>query len=184
MANSKSFRILILVLLAALSIHNESYGALSKDQAMQVALQEIKGILQFTQCGRWTNATIVSDAFPIYLDGISAISYYECKAITNGLDAGYVLVDVNQTDYLIVESCPTGPTLFEQYKVLLGNSSFIVCRYDPLRSVALDPNSKAVLASKGFLPLTQTKTGLRKTLASSDDQGISDFAVQFRALKH
>lgn len=57
---------------------------------------------------QWTRSSVVSDLFPVYLEGKSTPSYYECKIATAGSDAGYILVNVDATDLPIVESTENG----------------------------------------------------------------------------
>jgi len=48
------------------------------------------------------------------LDGVEDVSYYECKVQINGVDAGYVLVNINQTDVLIPQYSTEGKTSSEE----------------------------------------------------------------------
>ncbi|HUI92210.1 MAG TPA: PKD domain-containing protein [Chitinivibrionales bacterium] len=150
-----------------------AHATLSQQDAMQIAQQEIQNTVKVSTCGRWTSQTQIATAYPIYIDGITGISYYECKATTNGVDAGYVLVNVNQTDVIIVESATIGKTLYEQFQAMLGSTNFIVCRYNDVCSAALDPTSKNVLATMGFPNPNQQ--GLAKTAAAAATSAITNF---------
>jgi len=129
---------------------------LSKEAAMEIAQKEVESCANTLQNDKWTLESTVVEAFPIFIDGIEGVSYYECKVMTNGVDAGYVLVNVNKTDLLIPESSPEGLTLTECYKEQLGRDDFIVFRYDWFRSVAVQKYSCSsnprgeILASMGF----------------------------------
>jgi PKD repeat protein len=139
-----------LIIFLMLLFITAAYANLSQQEARDIALQEIKNISALTTSGNWSSQTLISDAYPVYIDGISAISYYECKATTNGADAGYVLVNVNQTDIAVVESRAVGKTVREQYRTILGHDNFKVCRYDILRTAALNAANNAILSTKGF----------------------------------
>ena len=62
----------------------------------------------------WDMNAIVDTLFPIYLQGVVGVSYYECKITNNGQDAGFVLVNANGTDIPIVQSAMVGKTLTEE----------------------------------------------------------------------
>lgn len=129
---------------------------LSKEAAMEIAQKEIAYRASFTQNSKWTAHSRVVDAFPIFMDGIDGVSYYECKIMTNGQDAGYILINANQTDLLIPESSQQGITLTERYREKLGRDDFVILRYDWFRSAAVEKPSgvvnshRKVLASIGF----------------------------------
>ena len=121
---------------------------LNKEAAMEIAQKEVDYRINFSKKSQWTLKSKVVDAFPIFMDGIESVCYYECKIITNGLDAGYILVNVNQTDLLISESSQEGITLTEKYRAKLGRDDFMLLRYDWFRSAAVEKQS-GVLNSHG-----------------------------------
>jgi hypothetical protein len=93
---------------------------LSKVEAMQIAQQEVDYLAPLLETDGWDENTIIVDAFPLYLDGIRGISYYECKAKTNDADAGYVTVNINRTDIPIVGSTTEGKTITEDWEIRQG----------------------------------------------------------------
>lgn len=134
---------------------------LSKEAAMEITQKEVDYRVNFSKNSNWTVKSKVVDAFPIFIDGIESVCYYECKVMTDGLDAGYILVNVNQTDLLISESSQIGITLTERYRAKLGRDDFMVLRYDWFRSAAVEKPSgglnshRKIIASIG---LEQTAT--------------------------
>ena len=115
-----------------------SLEPLTKAQAMEVAQQEVKDIASSQTAQVWNSNSLVADAYEVYLDGIDGVSYYECKVTTDGKDSGYVLVNVNGTDFTVVEACETGVTLNESYADSTGLAigDFDVYRYGYFESVA------------------------------------------------
>jgi hypothetical protein len=114
---------------------------LSKSAAVDIARQEVQYRARFGQGSKWKAQSQVVEAYPIYLDGIPGVSYYECKVITGKKDAGYILVNINKNDLLIPESSQEGITLTERYRKMLGREDFAVLRYDWFRSVAVEQQS-------------------------------------------
>ncbi len=153
---------------------------LSKKAAMEIAQREVESCANTLQNDKWTLESTVVDAFPIFIDGIEGVSYYECKVTTNGVDAGYVLVNVNKTDLLIPESSPEGLTLTECYREQLGRADFMVLRYDCFRSVAVQRNSESsypqgkIIASFGFVDEANPDQ-LEKTATFRKDSQIDAF---------
>jgi hypothetical protein len=117
---------------------------ISKEAAMEIAQKEVDYRVNFSENSKWTFKSKVVDAFPIFMDGIENVCYYECKIMTDGLDAGYILVNVNQTDLLISESSQEGITLTERYRAKLDRDDFMVLRYDWFRSTAVEKPSGVV----------------------------------------
>lgn len=130
-------------------------------QATKVATETMKEMLG-TDNVTWTKDSQVGEAFPIYLPGMDAApSYYECKVTTNGNDAGYILVNVNQTDIVVAEAVCEGPTLTEQYRSALNSNDVKVYRYDWFTSTAHSSKgtkSGGMQASLGLIPGTNTIT--------------------------
>jgi len=130
--------------------------SLSKSAAMEIAQREVQYRATSPQESKWKAQSQVVEAYPIFMDGISGVSYYECKVMTGGKDTGYILVNINQNDLLIPESSQEGITLTERYRKMLGREDFAVLRYDWFRSVAVeqpsDPDRSfgAKLADIGF----------------------------------
>lgn len=129
---------------------------LSKEAAMKIAQKEVEYRANFAQNTSWPAESKIVDAFPVFMDGLEGVSYYECKVVTNGQDAGYILVNVNKNDLLIPENTQEGTTLTETYRKKLGRDDFMVLRYDWFRSVAVEKqsglcNSRGkIIASIGF----------------------------------
>jgi hypothetical protein len=137
-------------------LQHSKEAPLCKEAAMEIAQREVESCANTLQNDKWTLESTVVEAFPIFFDGIEGVSYYECKVMTNGEAAGYVLVNVNKTDLLIPESSPEGLTLTERYRKQLGRDDFMVLRYDWFRSVAVQKYSSSfnprrkIFASMGF----------------------------------
>lgn len=128
-----------------------------KAEAMELAQGELDSYPK--NRGKWTEESKVTDAFPIYFEGYDTPSYYECKIMTGDTPAGYILINVDATDLLLVEAMEEGLTLTESYEQELkkANSDFKVYRYGYLRSLAtekvLDPTQKTstqLLSQRGF----------------------------------
>jgi hypothetical protein len=134
-------------------------GFVDKDTAMKIAQEEIDEFARPGDKEWWAPGSQVVDAFPLLMDGIEGTSYWECKVTTEGQDAGYVLVNANQTDLLIPEASLGGLTRTETYRERLGAADFAVTRYDWVRSTAVrSPEALArspgaaetILATDGF----------------------------------
>jgi hypothetical protein len=134
---------------------------IDKDAAIAIAQEEVETKADLARTGLWTGNSKVTEAFPVHLDGIDDVCYWECKVTTDGKDAGYVLVNANKTDLLIPESAMEGPTLTERYRDRLGRGDFKVLRYDWLRSAAVDVRDDlrrsgrpedSILDASGFKP--------------------------------
>ena len=146
--------ILFALLLFSCQLDKEQLGTslepLTKVQAMEVAQNEVKDIASSQTAQVWNSNSRVTDAYEVYLDGIEGVSYYECKVTTDGKDSGYVLVNVNGTDFTVVEACETGVTLNESYADSTGLAigDFDVFRYGYFESVAYaSEEDGAVLSS-------------------------------------
>lgn len=129
----------------------------SKVEAMALAQGELGSYCK--DVGKWTDESKVTDAFPIYLEGYANPSYYECKIMTGDSPAGYILVNVDATDLLLVEAVDSGLTLTESYgqELKRANSDFKVYRYGYVRSLATEKTldltkktSTQLLSQKGF----------------------------------
>lgn len=124
----------------------------AKRAAMDLAQVEVGEIASDNRTSFWNSTSKVVDAFPVYLDGIEGISYYECKVMTDGVDRGYVLVNINDTDFPIVEACEDGLTVNETFEEITTQSKedFVVYRYSYTASAVFkkidDSNS---VVSKG-----------------------------------
>jgi hypothetical protein len=68
----------------------------------------------------WGSTGIVTEAYPVYLDGVEDVSYYECKVVRNGQDAGYILVNVNETDVPFPQYRTEGKTTSEEFSEKSG----------------------------------------------------------------
>lgn len=143
---------------------------IDKDAAIAIAQEEIEAKADFARTGLWTSGSKVAEVFPIHMDCIDDVCYWECKVTTDDKDAGYVLVNANQTDLLIPESVMEGPTLTERYRKRLGHSGFKVLRYDWLRSAAVDVSDDlqvsrrravSILDALGFEPEDATEAAPR-----------------------
>ena len=151
---SKISLILMIALLFSCNIDfpkqsNVEFESLNEIQAKELAQNEVANIASSQTAKVWNSNSKVVSAFPVYLDGIDGISYYECKVTTNGQDSGYVLVNINNTDFPIVEACENGVTLNESYANSTGLEvgNFDVYRYGYLESVAYANEEGATLSS-------------------------------------
>lgn len=96
----------------------------------------------------WGEETTITDAFPLYLPGAGTPSYYEYKVTTGDEDAGYIVVNVDRTDILVIEAAVAGRTLTESYREATGRSDLRVVRYDWFASSAKDGDE--IVAAVGF----------------------------------
>ena len=140
---SKISLILMIALLFSCNIDfpkqsNVEFESLNEIQAKELAQNEVANIASSQTARVWNGNSKVVSAFPVYLDGIEGVSYYECKVTTDGKDSGYVLVNINGTDFQVVEACETGVTLNESYADSTGLAigDFDVYRYGYFESVA------------------------------------------------
>ena len=77
-----------------------------------------EGVLQTN--GEWASSAKIVDAFPVYMDGVQDVCYYECKISSNGKDAGYIMVNINKTDLPIPSYSTEGKTASEDFAQQLG----------------------------------------------------------------
>lgn len=117
-----------------------SAATLTKQRAMELAQDEVREIASGERVYVWNKNSKVTDAFPVYLDGIDGISYYECKVMTDGQESGYVLVNVNGSDVTVTEACEEGTTLNEYYEEVTGQAkeNIEVYRYGFTASAAYE----------------------------------------------
>lgn len=86
-----------------------------KNRAIKVAERFLKSECVMETNAEWGQNGVIVDAFPVYLDGVDDVSYYECKVQKGGADAGYILVNINQTDVLIPQYNTEGKTPSEDF---------------------------------------------------------------------
>nr|QNO48667.1 hypothetical protein AMAKCJMG_00001 [Methanosarcinales archaeon ANME-2c ERB4] len=104
----------------------------------------------------WTSNSQIVASYPVYLPGIEEPSYYEFKVKTEDDDAGYILVNANQSDVPVPELCLSGPTMTELYRRHVGAKGFKLYRYGWLTSAARSTDGKETfLASSGFTGLPE-----------------------------
>jgi len=96
----------------------------------------------------WTAETEIADAFPLFLPGREAPSYYELKVTTGREDAGYIVVNVDRTDLLVVETAVAGRTLTEAYSDATGRTDLEIVRYDWFASSAR--HGREIVAAVGL----------------------------------
>lgn len=115
-------------------------ATLTKQRAMELAQDEVREIASGERVYVWNKNSKVTDAFPVYLDGIDGISYYECKVMTDGQESGYVLINVNGSDVTVTEACEEGTTLNEYYEEVTGQAkeNIEVYRYGFTASAAYE----------------------------------------------
>lgn len=90
-----------------------------KNRAIKKATEFLssEGVVQTNS--NWAAFAKVVDAFPIYMDGIDDVCYYECKVQANGTDAGYILVNINKTDVQFPSYSTEGKTATEEFSTEL-----------------------------------------------------------------
>lgn len=93
-----------------------------KNHAIKIASAFLKSQCVTVSNSEWGQSGTVTDAFPIYLPGVDEVSYYECKVTMNEVDAGYILVNTNQTDLPIPQYCTEGKTSSEEFALESGIS--------------------------------------------------------------
>jgi hypothetical protein len=99
---------------------------LSSQSPMEKAIGMAKKFLS-SQCvmetdAQWAKSAVVTNAFPVYLDGVQDVSYFECKIQNNGSDAGYILVNINQTDIPVSQYSTDGMAPSEKLAADAGYS--------------------------------------------------------------
>ena len=181
---AKILFILFALLLFSCQLDKEQLGTslepLTKAQAMEVAQNEVKDIASSQTAQVWNSNSRVTDAYEVYLDGIEGVSYYECKVTTDGKDSGYVLVNVNGTDFTVVEACETGVTLNESYADSTGLAigDFDVFRYGYFESVAYASEEDGATLSS-----TSGKKERKVVAANGLDVNNYDFDAFKKAVK-
>jgi hypothetical protein len=144
-----------------------------KEKAIASAKQFINSPCVLETNADWANSAVVSDAFPVYLDGVESVSYYECKVQNNGNDAGYVLVNINQTDVPITEYCTEGKTTSEKLAKEDGTkiSDLRIIRHNWFTTFAEKKSSDGL--GKETLIFEQESDGAR--LAKKGATGYNEF---------
>lgn len=138
---------------------------LTKERAVELAQEEVREIASGGRTYVWNASSAVTDAFPVYLDGIEGVSYYECKVVTDGKESGYVLVNVNGSDVTVTEASEEGTTLNEYYEEATGRSreELAVYRYGFTASAAFEKDEGGITArgaeSGGKKPLAAVGLG-------------------------
>ena len=117
-------------------------SCIDDDEAKVIAQAEVDR-------GGWPAGARVSKALPVYIDGVKAVSYWECKVQSESESAGYVLVNANRTDLVIPESSTDGLTLHDYYQGRIKASEFRVVRYDWFRNAAISSDNE-IIASQGM----------------------------------
>lgn len=102
----------------------------------------------------WDESSHIAGCYPIYLPGLDAPSYFEFKVKNAEKDAGYILVNVDESDILVPEVSTEGLTLTEMYEKETWEMDLKVVRYNCVRSTAKlqedEKNAPAIIASIGF----------------------------------
>jgi len=128
-------------------------ASLTKNEAVAVAQPVLERVVLEGRSG-WTAQSRLVCAYPVYMEGIEGVSYYEIKVKTGNEDSGYILVNINRTDIEVPEISTQGLTLSELYQKKTGQKNLRLVRYDWFRSSvkAQDPVSHrdTPIASIGF----------------------------------
>ncbi|MBN2166914.1 MAG: hypothetical protein JW717_11605 [Marinilabiliaceae bacterium] len=117
---------------------------------MNIATQLLHIRAEYSGDDLWDENAIIQNAYPIYLDGIDGISYFECKVVNNTSDAGYILICVNKKDYINPEANPISIGAFEKIVSLTGNSNIKLYRYAPFTYICEDLTSGKIIGSMGI----------------------------------
>lgn len=165
------------LLIVLLSTPAAAEPRLSADRAISVAGPVLEEMVRDGRSG-WTTQSKLVGAFPVFIEGIDGVSYYEIKVRTGADDAGYVLVTANRSDVEVPEVAMHGQTLNERFQSATGRQDLKVYRYDWLRSAAKwrDPATGRVelVAAIGFDGTTEVRT--------FDHGEQSDAAARIRAM--
>lgn len=166
--------------LLILSILAPTWAGFTADQAMAIAAQEISITSSSAMQNSWKADAIVTRALPLFLDGIADVSYWECKVVQNGSDAGFIIVNANQTDIILPESCPSGPTPTEEFAAAMPISGKKIFRYGPEEYIAVDLATNKVVAEMNMAHNAQStgKPGVvivTQPIDFASFPGIADF---------
>ncbi|MBN2737642.1 MAG: hypothetical protein JXR70_11725 [Spirochaetales bacterium] len=130
----------------------------------------------------WASRAEITKAYPMYLDGIEDPSYYDCKVTVDGKDAGYVIVNVNQTDIPVLEYSTEGITTSEQFsnETKISIRELKIYRYNNFEYIAekrqkSTKSENPVLAELGF-----TNGGNIKTIDNENAEKIKTRRNRFR----
>lgn len=166
----KIFVALVATLFVLTSCRNEmsqDYGTSnqdSPDNAMQIARDFLQTGVAAQANSEWAaNAEIIS-ASPMYVEGVKEISYYDCKTVLGGQDAGYIIVNVNNTDVTVPEYSAYGTSITERiFNIPESRSSGAkIYRYGHFRYLVLANNArgeKDVLVDYNYSNWGKTYTG-------------------------
>lgn len=94
-----------------------------KNKAIKKAQEFLHSECVFETNAAWSNSSSVVDAFPVYMDGIDDVCYFECKVQSQGKDAGFILVNINKTDVQFPSYSTEGKTSTEEFSRELGTST-------------------------------------------------------------
>lgn len=95
----------------------------------------------------WTEDTRIVDAYPIYLPGSLDYSYYEFKVMTGDSDAGYILVNIDETDLIVPQASEVGLTFTEEFQKATGRTDLYLERHNWFTHIAKDSSGEIVAAS-------------------------------------
>ncbi|MDC7126720.1 MAG: hypothetical protein PQJ46_14210, partial [Spirochaetales bacterium] len=139
---------------------------ISKESAIETAEEWLESVCSFGD-SNWTDSSEITAAYPVKTPGIDGTSYYECKITTNGEDAGYILVNINQTDMSVPEFRDEGATITEEYRSELGRNDFDVYRFDWFTNAAAEESDAS--RSTGDSDLNSRIIAQKGTYVGSDN---------------
>lgn len=122
----------------------------------------------------WGNKGEVTDMFPVYIKGVNEPSYYECKVKVDGEDAGYILVNVNNTDVEVPVYTTGGKTYTEKFRNELKSSDFKLYRYSNFQYTVESENSRGeakLLKSTGFRSEVDMENAIEEMKSNVDNYG-------------
>ncbi len=124
--------------------------------ARSIAQMKFERLIADGNCN-WSDKSVITKHYPVYLPQQEYPSYYEFKVETEGKDAGFILVNIDKTDVVVPEVRLEGKTLFEEYNEVITRSvEFRVVRINLIESYAesklinRDSGDREIIASSGI----------------------------------
>lgn len=164
---------IVSVMLAAQGFVGASDDTTPRNRAFSVAANVLDDMVLEGMSG-WTRESKLANAFPVYIEGVGGVSYYEVKVVTGGRSSGYILVNVNGADIEVPEITMNGVTTTERFRGQLGRDDLKVVRYDWFASGAKSADKEALLAVIGFDGTEQVRR------VSTDDWSATVLAFDAR----
>lgn len=135
----------------------------------EAALEFIKEWVATTpreSCGMWNETTQISSKTPIYNDGLTEPSYIEFGLSSEGKEAGYILITLDNSDIPIPEFDTDGTPPSKIFIDALGKRDFHINRYGIFGMRAVNPENDEILQESGVDGLDQIAKQWRKAVQS------------------